>query len=155
MSWLHKKSVTAKLVGPNLVASFPTANPPLIWRFDLERNHSFTLALQGENSDWEFGVTSPKGEFYSIAHFQSREAAEEAFAKTQKALMSKRATLLWTITKYLIGLVLFAFVLFVSFVLIMKLKLPHTSMAMPSGLSLQQPQQGIPQSADDILKAPY
>src|ERR1700733_6265128 len=85
-----KKAVQAKLVGNTLVAVFRTSNPNLIWKFDLERNHSFTLALQGEEGDLELGVTSSKGEFYPIARFASQEDAEEAFTAVQKILMRRR-----------------------------------------------------------------
>ena len=87
---IRQKSVQAKLVGNTLVATFRKSNPNLIWNFDLERNHSFTLALQGEDGDFELGVTSPKGEFYPVARFASREDAEEAFSAVQKILMKHK-----------------------------------------------------------------
>jgi hypothetical protein len=90
MFFFGKKAVEAKLVGPNLVAAFHNAHPPLIWNFDLVRNHSFTIAMQGEEGDWELGITSPKGEFYPIAHFASRDDAEEAMARIQTLLMKSR-----------------------------------------------------------------
>ena len=83
------KKTEAKCNGSMLTVGFHAANPPLIWRFDLERNHSFTLALQGEDGDWELGVTSPKGDFYPVVHFAAREDAEEAFAGSKKRCRRK------------------------------------------------------------------
>ena len=74
-----RKAVEARKVGTSLVATFHRATPPLIWRFDLERNHSFTLTLQGEEGEWELGIASPRGEFHPVARFASREEAEESF----------------------------------------------------------------------------
>lgn len=90
MSFFHPLPLKVKLIGSNLVASFQRADPPLIWKFDLDRNHSFTIALQGDEGDWELGITSPKGEFFPIAHFPAREDAEDALMAVQKVLMKKR-----------------------------------------------------------------
>src|ERR1700733_1220974 len=100
-----KKAVQAKLVGNTLVAVFRTSNPNLIWKFDLERNHSFTLALQGEEGDLELGVTSSKGEFYPIARFASQEDAEEAFTAVQKILMKGKRSWLKTLFIWIAGII--------------------------------------------------
>ncbi len=83
------KSPKARTNGNSLFATFPNASPPLAWVFDLEKNHSFTVALQGEEGDWELGVTSPRGEFYSVARFLSRDDAQDAFQSVQCALLRK------------------------------------------------------------------
>jgi len=85
----EKKPVEVRRIGQTLVATFRNSNPPLIWKFDLARHHSFTLALQGDEGDLELGITSPKGEFYSIARFAVREDADLAFTAVQKVLMKK------------------------------------------------------------------
>src|ERR1700733_14871189 len=90
------KPVKAKKIGGSLIAAFPGANPPVVWKFDLEKNHSFTMALQGEDGDWELGVTSPRGEFYPVARFLAREDADDAFACAQKAML-KREYNIWRI----------------------------------------------------------
>ncbi|HEU0117545.1 MAG TPA: hypothetical protein VFR09_02825 [Alphaproteobacteria bacterium] len=110
MSFFPSKPIEIKLVGPNLVAAFHRAHPALVWRFDLERNHSFTLALQGDEGDWELGITSPKGEFYPFVHFSNREDAEEALAAVHKVLMSYRRPKTWLIVK-IIAIAVVAFVL--------------------------------------------
>jgi hypothetical protein len=90
MSMLGKKSVETSLVGATLVAAFHDSRPPLVWRFDLERNHSFVLALEGDEGDCELGVTSQKGEFYPIARFAARADALEALVAVQKRLMKRK-----------------------------------------------------------------
>ena len=76
------------MTGTTLVVAFQKSAPPLIWKFDLERNHSFTLALQ--DKDNEFAVRrqlTQAANFSRRALCSDREAAEEAFAAVQKALM--------------------------------------------------------------------
>src|ERR1700722_5446352 len=94
MAFLSKKSVDAKRVGASLVAAFHKANPPLVWRFDLERNHSFSLALQGREGDWQLGLNSPSNDVQVVARFASRPDAEQAFAETEKILAQGKS--LWT-----------------------------------------------------------
>jgi len=101
-----KRSVSAKVIGSTLVAAFRKSEPPLIWKFDLERNHSFTLALQGEEGELELGVTSPKGEFYSVARFAAREDAEQAFTAVQKALLSRKRNWLKLLLSWVAGILL-------------------------------------------------
>jgi hypothetical protein len=90
MTMFAKKPIEAERVGNTLVASFRNSRPPLVWRFDLERNHSFSLALEGDDGDCELGVTSPKGEFYPIARFVARTDGEDAMAAVQKILLKKK-----------------------------------------------------------------
>jgi len=145
----QKKSVEAKLVGNTLVAAFHASNPGLIWRFDLERNHSFTLALQGEEGDLELGVTSPKGEFYPVARFTSREEAEIAFSAVQKVLMTKRwqrpkGWLLWIGSIALLALLIVFFGRYVvgnNFLA----GTPPAANGLP---------QGVPLPADQVLRPP-
>jgi len=163
MSFFQSKSITAKLVGPNLVAAFPTANPPLIWKFDLDRNHSFTVCMQGEINDWELGVTSPKGEFYPVAHFPLKEDAEQAMAKVQKVLMQKRRSKFWSFMRWAFGLLLFAVLATVIWI-VLQPTLPASLSSTNNGLMRLPPvtsmpaapviRPGVPQSADDVLQPP-
>ena len=156
------KTTEAKCDGLMLTVGFPTANPPLIWRFDLERNHSFTLSLQGEEGDWELGVTSPKGDFYPVAHFVAREEADDALAKVGKALAQKRNTASSINTGSLVvktltvtGIVIVCvMVVVVSFGLYIKNS--YSSRAR-HGLvvpQVSQQEEGVPLAADDVLKPP-
>lgn len=176
----EKKSVQVKKVGNNLVASFHKANPPLIWNFDLDRNHSFSLALQGDEGDWDLGVTSPKGEFFSIAHFLEREDAEESFAKVEKILMKRRGrSVFGPILKYTVLLAGIAVVVFAILAFLIGPRTPGGlsssmgsmgRMAAPSGYpqprgayqpspvatpaAPQEIPRGVPVPADEALQAP-
>lgn len=101
-----KKPVEAQVNGQSLTVAFRKANPPMIWRFDLERNHSFTLAIQGEEGDWELGVTSPKGDFFAVTRFLDKEAADEAFNNVQKALTRHKSSWRKWLGRSVIALVL-------------------------------------------------
>jgi hypothetical protein len=90
MGIASQKPIDIRMIGATLVASFHRANPPLIWRFDLEHNHSFSLALQGDDGDWELGLTSQKGEFQPVASFAVRDDAEQAFVKVEHMLAKGR-----------------------------------------------------------------
>jgi len=143
--------------GSTLTASFNAANPPLIWRFDLERNHSFTLALHGENSEWELGVTSPKGEFYPIVHFAAREDAEEAFTRVECAL-SRRRMPLGFMVRVLLGF-LVGVLAITGGVAGFGYYASHKGQSTPINQAGMQAlganmQEGVPLSADDVLKVP-
>jgi len=150
------KKTEAKCNGMMLTAGFHGANPPLIWRFDLERNHSFTLALQGEEGDWELGVTSPKGDFYSVVHFLAREDAEEAFAKIEKILSRKQSAISCILKSLLIvlglaGTVILGVILFAHYINGHPTT-PPTFRPMSGQPTIQR--EGVPQSADDVLQPP-
>ena len=155
------KKTEAKCSGATLIVGFHAANPPLIWRFDLERNHSFTLALQGEDNDWELGVTSPKGDFYPVAHFAAREDAEEAFAKVEKALSFRKGTSS-ALNKALLVLAA-AIVLVVLGVAGFGFYINHAAYSSLNNLSgsatpvmpTVPQQEGIPLPADEVLKPPH
>jgi hypothetical protein len=147
----RKKPVEAKRVGSTLVAIFRASKPELIWKFDLERNHSFTLALQGDEGDLELGVTSPKGEFYPIARFAAREDADEAFLAVQKVLMKGKCSRAACLLKWAGGLVLL--LLIATFV---------AALMVGRGLGVGQVwsssapviQNGVPLPADQVLQPP-
>jgi hypothetical protein len=165
------RKTSAKSTASMLTVGFHSANPPLIWRFDLERNHSFTLALQGDESGWELGVTAPKGDFYPVAHFALREDADEAFTKVEKELLARKGPLAGVGKALLI--VAAAVIVIIGGVTLFGLyaSRPHVAASSvaplaQSGLpgqeatpsteapSPEQPAIGIPLSADDVLKAP-
>jgi len=180
MSSRSGKSVKAKKIAGALIAAFPNAVPPLVWKFDLEKNHSFTLTLQGEEGDWELGVTSPRGEFYSVTRFLSRDEAQEAFDRAQGALL-KREHKFWNIVGPIttVLLVLFLGMSWISYArheaALKSMSslapsghiVPSTPMsALPSPLSplsapapmpvgpADQVQQGVPLPADQVLTPP-
>src|ERR1700722_15946366 len=104
MSLDSRHPVEARRIGNAVVAAFHKANPPLVWRFDLERNHSFSLALQGAEGDWQLGLTSSEKEFQAIAHFAERTDAERAFTETEKILAQGKS--LWaTVAMKILGVI--------------------------------------------------
>ncbi len=138
---------------PMLTAGFHSASPPLIWRFDLERNHSFTLSLQGEEGEWELGVTGPKGDFYPVGHFVSRDDAEEAFARVEKLLACRRAG--WpSVVRALIGLVALIIAIFAGVALfVLYVHTPHSA-ALSTPLGAASPAvmpAGVPVSKDTVI----
>ena len=152
MSFGSGKSVKAERVGSDLIASFGRAEPPLVWKFDLERNHSFTLALQGEEGDLELGVTSPKGEFYPIARFGAQEDADEAFAAVQKILMKGKRGRLKTFFVWFGGFIALAIVVLAASHYLGTRTSRMESVTGISGAS-QMPE-GVPLPADQVLKQP-
>jgi hypothetical protein len=156
-----KKNTEAKISGHTLTAGFHSANPPLIWRFDLERNHSFTLSLQGEEGDYELGITSPRGDFYPVVHFADREDAEEALLKVEATLAKRRGGAGSLVMKAL-GVVAALAAIIIVAVVGFGLYVQHQASAPSAQLSSEIAPQGaptpmpdgIPVSADDVLKAP-
>lgn len=160
----HKKP-NVRRVGTSLVATFDKANPPLIWRFDLERNHSFTLAMQGQDGEWELGVTSVKGEFHPVARFPLREDAEEALETVSGALNGGGFAWLPKALKT-IGVLLLLFLgaafltTFVTQVIhpaanVAQQPLPEEfSDKTPPAPAPPPPPNGVPLSADEVLKPP-
>ena len=160
MGLISKKAVEAKRVGTSLVAAFHKANPPLVWRFDLERNHSFSLALQGTAGDWQLGLTTPTGEFQTVARFAERADAELAFTETEKVLAQGKPTATGILLK-LFGVVALIFVGIIVFGYITEQNLlvkQHTVKstaivpAMPTAKPVVKP--GVPLPADDFLVPP-
>jgi hypothetical protein len=164
--------------GDTLTARLPRANPPLLWRFDLQHNHSFTLALRGADGDWELGITSLKGEFYPVARFASRADADEAFFRLQKRLMKRPPRKLSRIMLFGVGIVL-GFLVGSFWGHISSGRLPIPSAALSPALvapyvtpsaavphlafprtgaqdagPFQPMQQGVPLPADEVLKPP-
>lgn len=163
-----QKNLDVRRYKSSLVATFAKANPPLIWRFDLERNHSFTLGLQGDEQEWELGVTSPKGEFNPVARFPSREDAEEAFSAISEALAKNRGGWGTTCLK-IIGVVAIAYVLFTIVAGVQRQASPLVDSSEeeeqgsltppapsppPPPPAPPPPPNGVPLPADQVLKPP-
>jgi len=160
-----KKPVEAKRVGSALIVAFRMSQPRLVWRFDLEKNHSFSLALEGEEGTWELGVTSPKGEFYPVARFAAREDADQAFAAVQRALMTRKSAWLGWLLKA-VGVLALFFMLAAAVAIFTLSRLGFMGMAgMPNpyaaaGMAavpaapVSVPQNGVPLPADQVLRPP-
>ncbi len=99
-----RQSVDVKRIDDALIAAFHRATPPMVWRFDLVRNHTFSLALQGDEGEWELGLTSPKGDFQPVARFALREDAEEAFIKVER-ILSRHQTAWLKVSARILGII--------------------------------------------------
>ena len=157
------KPVEARRIGSTLVVAFRMSQPRLVWRFDLEKNHSFSLALEGEEGAWELGVNSPKGEFYPVARFAAREDADQAFAAVQRAMMRKNGNWFGWLLKAIGALALF-FVLAAGVAIFFIDRLgfmsiahnPYAAMGMaaPAAAPAAAPPDGVPLPADQVLRPP-
>jgi len=155
MFFSNKKPVEVKQVGQTLVAVFRTSNPGLVWKFDLVRNHSFTLALQGDEGDFELGITSPRGEFYPIARFGAREDADEAFAAVQKVLLKKKRGWLGCLLKWVGGLVVLLLIAILAIGIFLAVYRGQTiSSLWPSSAAAPEIRNGVPLPADQVLRPP-
>ncbi len=153
------EKTSARAAGSILTASFGAASPPTAWRFDLEKNHSFTLALAEQKEGWELKVLLAQGEPVSIARFIARGDAEEALGQVSAALnkgIGRDSDLPPLLQNFgLLGLaacVLMLFGLFAFFVI-------HTSgtsspIQAPVKTSMAPLKPGMPVSADDVLQPP-
>ena len=155
----------AKPIGQSLVATFHTASPPLIWQYDLEKNHSFTMTVQGEDGKWALGVTTPQGLFTPIAHFALRAEADEAFAVVERAMTRPRRLINPWQGRVRSALLVAVFLLIGLFAVKLIFSSP-ASTAVSSAIktttesrlnSLKSEMSGqtnVPQVADDFLKMP-
>ena len=154
------KPVDVRRTEGALVAAFHRADPPLVWRFDLERNHSFSLALQGEDGDWELGLTSQKGEFYPVARFTTREDAEDAFAGVEKVLAKGRHSALRGALKIAGIVTVAALALATAFTLMVTYNVMHLASHYPGaetqaqGAAPPAMKNGVPLPADQYLRPP-
>jgi cbb3-type cytochrome oxidase subunit 3 len=159
------KKLDVRRVKSSLVATLSKANPPLIWRFDLERNHSFTLALQGQDNEWELGVTSPRGEFNPVARFPLREDAEEALAAIGRELAKGRLRWVGCLLKAIGVLALLFFIAVLVWSIVLRTSQnrltqldtpPEQAQAGSEPVSPPPPEvkNGIPLPADQVLQPP-
>ena len=153
-----KQKTEARLKGTLLTVGFHTAKAPLIWRFDLEQNHSFSLALRAVGEDWELGMTTAKGDFSPIAVFEDRDSAQEALMRVEKALSKKggptallfRAAGIITLIASVLALLAILSVLGIHYWGWWMNGAP-TQTAAPQAPVMRE---GAPMSADEVLQAP-
>lgn len=164
---MSKKALTrAKISGQDLVVTFAEARPVSVWHFSLSTHHNCVFCVQGDAVDWHFGYSVPKGEFVSVARFDNRISAEDAFLEVQAALYKshkeggswrgKLRGAFLTAAFLIIGGALFALVFGGK----NNTSLSETEGAMlspelASQTNLAKPiKNGVPQSADDVLGGP-
>lgn len=149
-----------------LAVSFQSGSPPQFWQFDLEKNHSFTISLQEQGTEWELGITSSDGIFRSVCQFPSRVDAEEAYESITKELIkrkvpmpSNKSSRLWPAAAILLILIITWFM--ISLVLFSGGNIPQinkanvTNTAKPGQPVATQPlPDGVPVNANDVLPNP-
>jgi hypothetical protein len=166
---LHTK-VEARTEGSILVAAFHAATPPLVWRYDLARNHSFTLGIRESVNGWELGLSTLPAEFQPVAHFITYEDATQAIAQVEKALMKRGGHMgwFWPLMKILGGLILalvLGVILYLGFSLFNVTRVAGNMAAsavssaaggMPAvpAAPKEPMRSGVPLSADDVLTMP-
>lgn len=160
---MKKNDVNTRLVrrDPNycLVVEFENSVPPMVWHLDLEKTPSFTLSLRGSGDDWALGIVEHKGEFTSIARFDSRDEASDAYAAVQKTIMKRPYRGGSKVGQWMLILLLMLVVYVIGSGFYEKWSENRQGGQMSqtqSGVSsVQQPQAlrpGVPMSADDVLR---
>lgn len=143
--------VRARVVEHSLVASFRSSNPPTVWRMDLEKNHSFAVAIQKKEQDWELGVMSPKGDFTVVARFHERADVDAAMSEVESAMFSNpnstgiKVWRLSAMTAAMVLLIILGYALLVNLVPDYDRSLVQRHSAAPVMRS------NVPQDADAIL----
>jgi len=106
----------------------------------------------------ELGVTSPKGEFYPVVHFQAREDAEDWFCCRAKNTDEEKTLVMWRVFKVLAWILVFVVLLAAGIGFMISLRITMSSMSsfMPWRSTCQTGRNphGVPVTADDVLKAP-
>ncbi|MBI1273807.1 MAG: hypothetical protein GC131_06965 [Alphaproteobacteria bacterium] len=144
-----------------LVALFRDSNPPTVWRMDLDKNHSFAVAIQGKEGEWELGIMSSRGEFTVVARFATREEVDTAFACVQRALMSSPSSLLNKVIRTAAITATITVILLIGAVALNGVSSGDAggkigvAQIQPGQVALPAPTpSGIPLSADEVLQAP-
>ncbi len=162
------RNVEARLARQSLLASFNSAAQPLLWQFDLEKNHSFTLSILEMGDAWELGVTEPDGTFSCVCRFPSRADAEEAYSAVAATIMKRKGRGGGCWRWFVAILVVFALLLAGSKVLNAVLsgtaKAPDSATSlslsenpaqnMSKGSAPRKIQDGVPMQADEVLSVP-
>jgi hypothetical protein len=158
------EDVTVRLVGTTLVASFKNSEPVTLWHYDLEQNHSFSLALTERGGKWHLLLVEVNGDQKTIAEFPSRRDAEKALQSVQQALLSEGRGDWLSLLKplgMLFVVIAVVYLLFSAMGWIFDDKPEKSSPIAPTtvtttkekaGQSSTELPQGVPLSADDILK---
>lgn len=130
--------------GRVLVAAFDHSNPPVVWRFDMDKNHSFALAIQGKEGDWHLGVWNPRGEFSSVARFEQRGDVDYALQKLRDTLLANGVSLWQEVTHAVVVTIAVLSCLIFGLLLFMRMV----------GGSTTPPQAMLQSSAPAALSAP-
>ncbi len=150
-----KPQTRTRTIGSQLVVAFRATTVPLVWQFDLEKNHSFALVIQGRESAWDFGVIDLKGDFHPVARFNDYADAEDALNAMERSLMKRRVHSRWRYLGWVLAIIILVFALMTGMSSINSTVERSTNLT--SATSTAAPdkmQNGVPVTADDVLKPP-
>lgn len=159
----RKQNVKVNLSGNLLVASFELSDPPTVWQFDLEKNHSFTLSLKRYENGWNLGITPFGDEFLPIAYFENYDAAENALEIIKKLIIKryngKKLNYKNPLVSALLAMVALFFVLYLYAAVTyqpgtnqaLTAKAPNPAAALNKDAA-PEPKVGVPVPADELLK---
>jgi hypothetical protein len=162
---LKKTKAKIKLVDQTLIASFGSAEPPLVWQFALKKDESFAFSLAKREEGWDLGCIRLGHSFEPVAHFEAYADALEALTALQRVLFKKKGNIFLRAGRIALWGAVAIFLVWMSFSFVVKnlgslARLSSATIATTSAPSLPQPQtpqkvtSGVPQSADDVLTAP-
>jgi hypothetical protein len=142
-----------------LTASFQDSVPPTVLHLDLSRNPIMTMTVKPEAAEWALKLSLPHGEHAPTILFRQREDAEAAYQALHSGLV-RREWLPSGFTRALgTTLAVITTILLVAFLVLMVVGWGKSVPTAGGDLSAinkkpAQMQNGVPQSADDILQLP-
>lgn len=69
-----------------LVGDLKDAVEKTVWRMDLSRVHAVSFKVMHNGSTWDLGMEGPKGEFTSVASYDTAQKAQRALRRMAFAL---------------------------------------------------------------------
>lgn len=156
--------IDARVVDQALVASFMNAEPPKVWRADMNKLTTATLELRSEEGRYRLVMISPTGE-EDVASFNDRESGTAALQAVMQAMLSPASS---TVTatpvaapkkkggffRTLLKVILWMVALFVTLVVIGGLLFSQKGAQMITSMDLERAgvaREGAPTTADDYF----
>lgn len=141
-----------------LTVAFRESVPPVLWQLGLGQNQNTIVVLRQDGDLWSIGLAGDGDAFTIVARFDNRSDAEEAFAAVQKAFMQGRPFFSYPVWRWVgvilvvLGMIIFGGIVFGP----SPAAAPKASLkaAAQQALSAGEPEKGVPQVADDVLKNP-
>lgn len=82
----QKKNSSAKVVGTNLILSFPNAQNPVVWRMPLDEARTSALEVKQKDNAYLLVLKTPKGDSADIAPFNTKDDATDALMAVARAM---------------------------------------------------------------------
>ena len=122
----------------------------------MKYHHSFTLTLQKQAEYWQIGVAPFREDRDVVASFADKADADDAFDCINRALMARKpswllrgmAVIIFLAALFVVGTVLEYYFLKPAYLR----PVTHSS---SGGAVSAQPENGIPQPADEVLTPPH